>query len=171
MKSNYIVRARKFMMDFMPYFFGKNCSEGVMESSVRRYNHEKNRHVKYFHGATRRCLCLADYAVKWDYSDEVRLFGGCENEVTNYHFACEHGYDYLFAEITRIEVMGLTFYVMPRVNMLGQMTDEYYPDEHLSKDEYAFIYYVMGLHDLHGANWGFVNGSVKIIDYACYSRA
>jgi len=165
MKSDYITRAKKFMVSFMPYFESyKDTRE-----AVRYYNHDKHRHVEYYHGIARRCLCLADYAVKWDYNYEtVERFGGCEQEVINYQFACDYGYDYLFAEITRIEVNGYIFYVMPRITVLAMNagTDEYHPDERLSCDEYDFIYNTMRLCDLHDENWGFLHGEVKIIDYA-----
>lgn len=167
MKSSYVVRAEKFIKSFIPYFE----SYKRIDEAVRVYNAEKHRHVQYFCGATRRCLCLSDYAVKWDYDmEEVKCFGGCEDEVVNYQFACDHGYEYLFAEITRIEIMGYVFYIMPRITKLGIRTDEYHPDFYLSHDEIDFIYNDMGLSDLHDENWGFIRGKIKIIDYACYHR-
>lgn len=167
MKSNYIVRAEKFIKSFIPYFEAYK----QIDEAVYMYNAEKHRHVQYFHGATRRCLCLSDYAVKWDYDeDNVKCYGGCEAEVINYQFACDYGYEYLFAEITRIEVMGYVFYVMPRITKLGVSTDSYSPDAYMSMDEFDFIYDTMGLHDLHDENWGLIHGQVKIIDYACYHR-
>ena len=167
MKSNYIVRAKKFLLDFIPFFEAYKR----IEDAVNAYNLTKRRHVQYFHGAARRCLCLSDYAVKWDYDAyNVKRYGGCEAEVTNYRFACDHGYEYLFAEITRVEIMGHVFYIMPRVKKLGISTDSYSPDEYMSMDEFEFVYGVMGLYDLHDENWGLVCGQVKIIDYACYHR-
>lgn len=169
MKSNYVVRARKFMMDFMPYLI-KYGNEKI-NVAVHEYNRAKRRHVEYYHGMVRNCLCLADYAVKWDYSDYYAdIYGGCENELINYNFACKYGYEYLFAEITPIEINGRVFYVMPRVKTLAIKFDEYEPDNRLSCEEYDFLYSVMGLHDMHDENWGLVNGRVKIIDYANYSR-
>lgn len=166
MKSNYVVRARKFLESFVPYLIQYKR----IEDAVNTYNLAMRRHVEYHYGAVRRCLCLADYAVKWDYdAEEAKNFGGCEDEVNNYRFACDHGYDYLFAEITRVEVMGRVFYIMPRVKTLGITTGFYGPDHYLSHDEFDFIYCVMGLYDLHDENWGLVRGQVKIIDYACRS--
>ena len=164
MKSNYIVRARKFMKDFLPYLLKYNDN---VEFAVLDYNRAKHRHVEYYHGLVRRCVCLADYAVKWDYSEyHASVYGGCESEVINYNFAREHGYEYLLAEITPIEIDGHVFYVMPRVKQLAIRFDEYEPDSRLSEDEYDFLYEVMGLHDMHDENWGIVSGQVKIIDYA-----
>ena len=167
MKSNYVVRAKKFIESFIPYFE----TYDNIQIAVHRYNLAKRRHVEYYYGIARRCLCLSDYAVKWDYDPvSVKTYGGCEDEVINYKFACDRGYEYLFAEITRVEVMGHVFYIMPRVCKLAVTTSDYSPDRHLTDDEYDFIYCEMGLHDLHDENWGFVSGCVKIIDYACYCR-
>ena len=171
MKSDYVTRAKKFMVGFLPYL-DRYGEEGIRQA-VRVYNDTKHRHVEYHHGIARRCLCLADYAVKWDYSERnAKIYGGCEDEVANYQFACEHGYDYLFAEITRIEVCGRVFYVMPRITVLAMDADidEYGPDERLTAAEFEFVYNTMGLSDLHDENWGFLHGKLIIIDYACIRR-
>ena len=170
MKSNYVVRAKKFIADFLPYL--NRYGEENIVYAVRVYNDTKHRHVQYFHGIARRCLCLSDYAIKWDFNESTaKRYGGCEAEVINYQFARNHGYEYLFAEITRVEVCGRGFYVMPRISVLAMdACDEYHPDEHLTAEECDFIYNTMGLHDLHDENWGFLHNKVIIIDYACFDR-
>lgn len=167
MKSNYIVRAQKFMRDFLPYLEAYE----FVGRAVLAYNEAKHRHVEHYNGLVRQCVCLSDYAIKWDYNEHyANIYGGCENEVINYNFARKYGYEYLFAEITPIEICGRMFYVMPRVKKLAITFDEYEPDSRLSYDEYEFVFGVMGLCDMHDENWGLVNGKVKIIDYANYRR-
>lgn len=171
MKSDYVTRAKKFMVGFLPYL--DRYGEDGIARAVRVYNGTKHRHVKYYHGIARRCLCLSDYAVKWDYDTRsAERYGGCETEVINYQFACDYGYEYLFAKITRIEVCGRVFYVMPRITVLAMDADidDYSPDERLTREEYEFVYCTMGLHDLHDENWGFLHGKLIIIDYACSDR-
>lgn len=171
MKSDYITRAKKFITGFLPYL--DQYGDDYIRQAVNAYNTAKHRHVQYYFGIARRCLCLSDYAVKWDYNEcAVERYGGCEMEVTNYQLARRYGYEYLFAEITRIEVCGRVFYIMPRITTLAMNAniDEYYPEERLTAEEHRFIYDTMGLQDLHNENWGFLHGKVIIIDYACTQR-
>lgn len=165
MKSSYVKRARKFMEMFLPYLTDWNTRS--IEEAVTKFNLEKHRDVKYYHGLTRRCLVTSDYAVKWDYNPTgCATFGGCENELANYEYANDHGYGYLFATITRIKVNGRTFYVMPRIKKLALGSKYYNPDDLLTEDELCFIYDEMNLMDLHDENWGWLNGRVTLIDYA-----
>lgn len=165
MKSNYIVRASKFMRDFFPYM--RKC--GNIEEAVRVFNETKHRAVKFAKGATRYVLITSDYVVKWDYKGGMAsAFGGCREEYTVYEKVKNSGYGYLFAPITPIEVRGRTFYIMPRVRELAVDSGRYYyPEEILSEDETDYLYDVVGLQDLHDENWGFVDGQVTLIDYAC----
>jgi len=161
MKSNYIVRAQKLMRDFVPYM--RKYSIGV---AVEKFNRDKHRAIQYCCGSVRRCLVTSDYVVKWDYDGEHRrMFGGCVEEYKMYQKIKEHYYSYLFADITRIEVRGRVFYVMPRVKVAYDL-DYWDIDDFLSDDERDFLYDEMGIGDLHSENWGMLEGQAVIIDYA-----
>lgn len=164
MKSSYITRAIKFMEDFI-FYLDKYKNPSV---AVLHYNIDYHRNVSFHHGITRNCVCCSDYAIKWDYDAyAVEIYGGCEQEYTNYKFAKSYGFEYLFAEITPVSINGKIFYIMPRVTNLAVQTGKYYyPNSLLSEDELTFINHKMGLRDLHDENWGFYHGRVLIIDYA-----
>lgn len=164
MKTSYIERAKKFIKSFYPYF----CQYDISRA-VRIYNAEKSRHVKFFHGAVRRCLVLSDYVIKWDYDeDNRRMFGGCEEEYNLYNRVKDSCYNYLLAEITLVEINGTRFYIMPRVNVAINRREDIDIMDFLSSDEIDFIYDEAGIHDLHEENWGFLKGKVVIFDYACF---
>ena len=139
MKSNYVVRAIKFMESFVPYM----RQYPTVEMAVRVFNVEKHRKVQCCHGAVRRVLVTSDYVVKWDYDHQnSKCFGGCRDEYKRYKKVKDSDYAYLFAEITPIKVKGRTYYVMPRVERLGADSDKWLEDI-LRYDEHEYIFDVM----------------------------
>ena len=165
MKSNYVLRATKFMEAFYPYMRKyRNLTE-----AVEVFNEEKHRAVEWRSGAVRRVLVTSDYVIKWDYNKgNSRTFGGCREEYKKYLEVKDSDFSYLFAEITPIRVHNRTFYVMPRVRMLGYDCEEYFYDT-INKDEYDFLNDVACVGDIHDENWGYYHGQPTIIDYACCS--
>lgn len=164
MKSNYVVRATKFMESFFPYMrkYKNNINIAVTE-----YNEHYHRAVRVCQGAVRRVLVTSDYVIKWDYDQaNSKCFGGCREEYKKYQEIKDSYYSYLFAEITPIEIKGHVFYVMPRVKALGIDCNQYI-DEVLTEDEYEYVFDVAEIGDVHDENWGYLDGKVKIIDYAC----
>lgn len=168
MKSNYVRRAEKFMREFYPYM--KKAYS--LEQAVNEFNWTKSRKVTFASGMIRRCLLVSDYVVKWDYdSVAAHAYGGCKNEYKVYKAIQNSGYEYLFMPITPITVHNRTYYVMPRIDSLAYDTiyeenDDACIEDYLSDKEIDFLYDDLCLHDLHDENWGFLNGQVKIIDYA-----
>ena len=77
MKSNYIVRAIKFLNKIVPYLDKYNS----VYTAVAVFNSENRRAVKVEMGAVRYALLTSDYVVKWDYdADNACIFGGCKEE-------------------------------------------------------------------------------------------
>lgn len=161
MKSNYVMRATKFMEQFYPYLYKYD-----IEKAVSIFNTDKHRAVIYRHGLTRRVLITSDYVVKWDYDKKnSKTFGGCKEEYKKYLELKDTDYGYLFAEITPIKIKSRTFYIMPRVNYLGyDVNKDIY--EALSDEEYDFLCDTC-IGDIHDENWGYLHGKPLIIDYAC----
>ena len=56
---------------------------------------------------------------------------------------------------------------MPRIDKLAikLVNDDIY--EWLNAEANDYLWEVLCLHDLHNENWGLLNGSPVIIDYAC----
>lgn len=161
MKSNYIVRAQKFMETFYPYMRKYRIGD-----AVNHFNEDKHRAVQCRQGAVRRVLITSDYVIKWDYDKRnSKTFGGCREEYKKYQKVKDDYYGYLFAEITPIKVRNRTFYVMPRVKSLGVDHDEWI-DNVLNESEWDYIESV-GVGDIHDENWGYLHGRPVIIDYAC----
>ena len=161
MKSNYIVRAQKFMETFYPYMRKYHIGEAVLH-----FNEDKHRAVQCRQGAVRRVLITSDYVIKWDYDKRnSKTFGGCREEYKKYQKVKDDYYGYLFAEITPIKVRNRTFYVMPRVKSLGVDSGEWI-DEVLNEDEFGYVKSV-GVGDIHDENWGYLHGRPVLIDYAC----
>lgn len=161
MKSDYRSRAAKFLRMIYPYI--ANCRElEDYQDAVERFNEEKSRHVFVEHGISRIVLITSDYVIKMDYGDYFS-YGTCEDEYRFYNFAVKNNKGYLFAEITRKEINGHMFYIMPRVKGIGK-TEEYV-QEYLDEDDIDFVNEY--LEDLHNENYGWKNNYPIIIDYAC----
>lgn len=162
---NYEERAKDFIKEIFPLF---NSFDNYWDASdaVEMFNRLYNRKVIANHGCARIALITSDYVVKFDYDQyEVRSVGGCENEIKLYEQAEKDGFAYLFAKITRYTYKGQNFYIMPRINGVGS-DDWNYADDHMTEEENNWCDR-HDLTDLHNQNYGFRNGHVCIIDYAC----
>lgn len=163
MKSNYYVRAERFLKSIFPYIADEDIfNVEEVKNGVECYNREKHRKVEVYHGATRIALITSDYVIKWDYDEEnIDTWGGCESECNFYEYAENSGYGYLFAEATRFVYDGIMFCIMPRINMNNYWHSF---NEFCNPTEYHWIVNHVG--DLHNGNWGIYKGKLKIIDYA-----
>lgn len=162
MKSNYVVRAEKFMKSFYPYM-----RKYKIYMAVTRFNEEHHRAVKFCAGSVRRVLVTSDYVIKWDYDKgNSKLYGGCNDEYKRYQKIKDSEYSYLFAEITPIKIKNRIFYVMPRITSLASEHYECIEDV-LKPDELEYIFDILGLEDIHDENWGYLHNQPIIIDYAC----
>ena len=164
MKFDYVERATEFISDFIDFINGK--TEHLYDcfwlcKDINRYNKTLGIKATYDSGLTRHVILNEDYVIKWDKNPErASRFGGCENEVEKYKEAERDEMAYLLAPITPIEVDGMSFYVMPKVDYVAE-ADIY---EYLTKKE--MIWVNDNLDDIHGENWGWYDGEIMIFDYA-----
>lgn len=162
---NYEERAKDFIKEVYPFIEGRLTPYWV-KKEISVYNSCNKRRVRVGHGLARIALITSDYVVKWDYDEEaVNEIGGCENEIALYARAEADGFAYLFAKITRYEYKGRKFYIMPRVDHIGEYECEY-ADEFMTEKEKEWCE-EHDLTDLHCNNYGFRKGRVCIVDYAC----
>lgn len=164
MKSDYTVRAKKFLNDIYP-FIRNSRDIYEIKMNVRMYNWRKSRKVSCAHGISRMALITSDYVIKFNLPKKnfCSGCGDCENEMRFYNFAAEHGYEYLFAKITKVTIEGKNFYIMPRIEGIGKFPGSYV-DEFLNEDDRSFVENY--LYDMHDENYGWKNGYPVIIDYA-----
>lgn len=162
---NYVERAKDFIEQLFPFI--DKC-EDVCEyrNAVANFNESYTRKVECANGLARVAFITSDYVVKYEYDKyEVGYIGGCENEMMIYAIAEEEGFSSLFAEITRYEYNGKLFYIMPRIRGVGKDAWNY-ANAYMTEEEDNFCHKYR-ITDLHCNNYGFRNGHVCLIDYAC----
>ena len=161
---NYEDRAKDFIKQIFPYVKGCHNVLRALEQ-VDSFNQTYNRKVRVAHGIARIALITSDYVVKFDYDkSEVEAVGGGENEIKMYAIAEREGFAYLFAKVSPYCYKGMKFYIMPLIRGIGR--GHGYAHNWMTEEEYDFCedHY---LTDLHSNNYGFRNGHVCIVDYAC----
>lgn len=165
MKSDYRVRASRFIKSILPYIENVMFDVDEVEERVKDYNRDKSRKVEVMWGSARIALITSDYVVKWDYdTDCARDIGGCEDEYNAYLYAKSKGYDYLLAETSLVVVQGQVFSVMPRIRNIGPKHHKGEINQYLTTDELKWVY---GFDkDVHHYNWGIRHGKACLIDYA-----
>lgn len=165
MKSDYRVRAMKFLRSIFPYIDGYMWDFDEVMYWVKKYNDDKKRHVLVSCGSARIALITSDYVIKWDYdnasADEI---GGCNDEYRAYQEAKRAGYEYLLAEVTPVEYQGLSFVIMPRIDKVGRRYNGGDIQLFLTREEYEWVFKFDK--DIHSYNWGIRNGKACLIDYA-----
>lgn len=165
--TSYVERAKKFIARIYPYLKDATCTEEVIDI-VTYYNWHMKTHVECKWGATRIVLISNDYVIKFDRFDcnqSDREFGDCASEYEAYQFVKHAGYDYLFAPITEYYYkFGWIFYIMPHIYNVNATSG--YAYTHVNKKEYYFLR--EHFNDLHEANYGWKDGHIVIIDYACW---
>ena len=162
---SYEERAKDFIQEVFPYI-SKSLSPYETRWSIDDFNAEHNRKVIVSNGIARIALITSDYVVKFDYDpDNVKEVGGGEAEISMYAEAERDGFAYLFAKVTRYEYHGRKFYIMPRIN--GISDENYHYAEHYMTETERKWCRQHHLTDLHCNNYGFRNGHVCVVDYAC----
>ena len=168
MKSDYRIRAKKFLKSIFPYIEGCMWDFDDVCYQVEKYNEDKKRHVIVSCGSARIALIISDYVIKWDYDFEnIETIGGCEDEFRVYKRSLSTGYAHLLAPVFRIYHRNRFFFIMPRVDHIGPEEHEYKDiNEFITEDEYDWLCDNIG--DLHSWNWGLdeFNNPI-VIDYAC----
>lgn len=170
MKSDYRIRARKFLKSIFSLIQYNMYEPYEVESTLSKYFYNSNRviHVKW--GATRIAIITSDYVIKWDYADAETIieFGGISSEIKFYAQAVNDGYGYLFAEATPFEYRGHVFSIMPRIGRIGFVNHNYKQlSDCLSTKELNYIR--ENIYDMHCDNWGIKHQQAIIVDYASNS--
>jgi len=165
MKSDYRVRASRFIKSVMPYIENVLFDFSEVEERIAEYNRDHSRKVEVMYGAARIALITSDYVVKWDYDEEcARDLGGCMDEYDAYLYAKSKGYDYLLAETSLVVVHGQVFSIMPRIRNIGPTHHKGEINQYLTTDELKWVHEFD--RDIHHYNWGIRHGKACIIDYA-----
>lgn len=168
MKSDYRIRAQKFLDNILPYISDVLTDTRAVGKIVEEYNIAHSRKIEVHEGSARCALVTSDYVVKWDYDAEnVEEIGGCEKEWKVYQQAKCAGMAYLLAECTLVERAGVVFEIMPRIPAIGR---EYHKHtdiaEMLTDEEFRWLSDTGLLRDMHSWNWGIKYNKPVIIDYA-----
>lgn len=165
MKSDYRVRATRFLRAILPYIEDVLMDIYEVEERVKDYNRDHSRKVEVVWGSARIALITSDYVVKWDYDmDCVKDIGGCEDEYNAYMKAKCEGFDYLLAETTVTVINDVIFSIMPRIKYVGPQYHRGGIKEYLTSDEFDWIRHFNK--DIHDYNWGIRHGKACVIDYA-----
>lgn len=162
---NYEDRAKDFIKMIFPLI--EDCEDvWDFREAVNMFNRVYTRHVYCNNGIARVAFITSDYVVKLDYDEyEVGGVGGGESEIAMYEIAENEGFGYLFAKVSRFDYNGKRFYIMPRIHGIGKYEYEY-AEKFMTPEERGFCdEYDIG--DLHSNNYGWRNGHVCIVDYAC----
>ena len=168
MKSNYEVRAKKFIKAIHPYIM--NCSE------PRQYEYgcenfvadHPNRVVACYRGISRVAIVTADYVIKIDYNVESG-FGSCETELENYNTVKECGFEKYFAKISRYTYDNRDYYIMPKVNGIDEDDEDAFCKCDDNDELCDFLY--DHFYDLHSGNYGWKDGHIVIFDYATQAQS
>lgn len=169
MKSDYRVRAEKFIYSIFKVIENNLNDPSTISDLIYEYNWAHNRKIKVSYGCSRVALITSDYVVKWVYDEEnADEVGGCVDEYYFYQYAKECGFAYLFAEMTLFDYRGITFGIMPRIPNVGFCHHAGCINEYLSRAECDWL--SRNVNDLHHGNWGIKNGHVKIVDYGFNSK-
>ena len=165
MKSDYRVRASRFIHSVFSYIENYLTEPCMVEEAIDNYNRDHSRKVEVMYGSARIALITSDYVVKWDYDEDcVDDIGGCLDEYEAYMKAKQDGFDYLLAETTLIEVNNITFSIMPRIRNVGPTHHKGDISNYLNPVEWGWVQNFD--RDLHHYNWGIRHGKACIIDYA-----
>ena len=166
MKNSYQVRAQAFIRKFYPYIEESLGATEVIPyiEAVRKFNQEKHRRVRVNNGMTRVVFISNDYVIKYNRYAESHYAGGCEEELLAYQNACKDGYQHLFAEVTRYDYRGHSFYIMPLIKGIDEYREDDLWMEFFSDAEIDYI--EENFYDIHSGNFGIHNDKCIIFDYA-----
>lgn len=162
--SNYEERAKKFIAQIYPFI--KDChDDSDFAFAISHFNKIYHRNVRMAYGSTRIAMITSDYVVKIDYDGwGTGRFGSCKDEVRMYRRAVKEGYAYLLAKITPYRKdYNRTFYIMPKISGIEKRFGD--AEEYLDDDEYDWL--CSNIYDRHNQNYGWKNGHIVMIDYAC----
>lgn len=163
----YQMRAYRYLRVLFHYVNDWTYWRNVQNAAAKVYD-DTGEQANVTSGSSRIVVVGKDFVIKWDYDFEnIETIGGCEDEFHVYKRSLSTGYAYLLAPIFRIYYRNRFFFIMPRINHIGDEEHEYKAiNEFITEDEYDWLRDNIG--DLHSWNWGLdeFNNPI-IIDYAC----
>ena len=170
MKKSYIERAMRMAEILSSYMEKYNKVESIYrkcQMATQEYN-ERHKHssMNFESGSTRLAFIVSDYVLKVDYA-EIEAYGNSESELKAWDFIRKNGMEKYFAEITKyISKSGITFYIMPRINEVGESGGDWLLDYLYVNDASAYDFIQDNFEDMHDYNFGIRCGHPVIIDYA-----
>ena len=173
MKKSYIERAMhmaELLSSYMDNYTEIESTYDKCRMASRDYNlRHKRSCVGFEFGSTRLAFIISDYVLKVDYQDR-RMLGNSETELKAWNFIRDEGMEKYFAEITKhVSKSGITFYIMPRINNVGECKSGVLFNYLRENDASAYYFVNKYFEDIHENNFGIKNGHPVIIDYACNS--
>ena len=99
MKTDYTVRAQKFLEEIFPVIEKFLGDPEDLADALFDYCDKKHERVQVRNGVSRWAVIRSDYVIKYDYNEDCWA-GNCPDEVRKYAQAEKDGYAYLFAKIT-----------------------------------------------------------------------
>ena len=170
MKKSYIERAMRMAEILSSYMEKYNEVESIYrkcQMATQEYNTRHKRSSMGFEsGSTRLAFIVSDYVLKVDYA-EIEAYGNSESELEAWDFIRKNGMEKYFAEITKYtSKSGITFYIMPRINEVGEHGGDWLLDYLYVNDAYAYGFIQDNFEDMHDYNFGIKCGHPVIIDYA-----
>ena len=170
MKKSYIERAMRMAEILSSYMEKYNEVESIYRKCQMATQEYNNRHkhssMGFESGSTRLAFIVSDYVLKVDYA-EIEAYGNSESELRAWGFIRKSRMEKYFAEITKyISKSGITFYIMPRVNGVGDYGGDWLLDYLYANDASAYGFIQDNFNDFHDYNFGVKCGHPVIIDYA-----
>ena len=163
-KIAWVEHARTFLNDFLPYI-DASISNWTVNYAVRLYNNTHNTDYYCNNGMSRICIIGEDFVVKLQFDGKTPWCGGNYAEYRFYREIMKSEYAYLFAEMHKIKVHNHYYYVMEKIDDVGRANDDEDIYDYINDKESDFLQEI-GLSDLHNENFGFIDDSPVIIDYA-----
>ena len=170
MKKSYIERAMRMAEILSSYMEKYNEVESIYRKGQMATQEYNNRHkhssMGFESGSTRLAFIVSDYVLKVDYA-EIEAYGNSESELKAWDFIRKNGMEKYFAEITKyVSKSGITFYIMPRINEVGEHRGcDFY--EYLKENDAPAYYFILDyFEDIHDNNFGVKCRHPVIIDYA-----
>lgn len=165
-KSDYIVRAQKFVRSFAPYINKNQVTVRSMISAVDAFNMDYNRKVRLSNGASRVVLLTSDYCIKIDRTDCSDFYGNCEKEYKAYTRMRRLKCRTAFCPIEKYTYGNVNYYIMPMCSKTDETNIKLRDvTNRLTARQTRFIR--EHFEDLHSNNIGVLHGEPVIIDYAC----
>ena len=170
MKKSYIERAMRMAEILSSYMENyseidsiyRKCQMVAMEYNKRH----KHSSMGFESGSTRLAFIVSDYVLKVDYA-EIEAYGNSESELKAWDFILRNGMEEYFAEITKyVSKSGITFYIMPRINNVGEYGGDWLLDYLYVNDASAYDFIQDNFAGFHDYNFGIKRGHPVIIDYA-----